>query len=67
MGGLAVSASWDQTLKVWETETGAHLATFTCDSAAHCCAFSDVLKITIAGDASGQLHFLRLEEPKPKI
>ena len=64
-GQRAVSTSWDQTLKVWELETGDMLATITCDSAANCCAFSEALKLIVAG--SGPLHFLRLEEPKPKI
>jgi hypothetical protein len=29
-------------------------------------AFSDALKLIVAGDAGGHLHFLRLEEPKAK-
>ena len=65
-GRRAVSASEDNTLKVWDLETGEVLATFTCDAAAFCCAFSDALKLIVAGDAGGHLHFLRLEEPKPK-
>ena len=65
-GQRAVSASEDNTVKVWDLETGEVLATFTCDAAAHCCAFSDALKLIVAGDAGGHLHFLRLEEPKPK-
>ncbi len=65
-GQRAVSASDDNTVKVWDLETGEVLATFTCDSAAHCCAFSEALKLIVAGDAGGHLHFLRLEEPKPK-
>jgi hypothetical protein len=51
---------------VWDLETGKILATFTCDSAARCCAFSDALKLIVAGDEGGHVHFLRLEEPKPK-
>jgi WD40 repeat protein len=65
-GRLVVSASTDRTLKVWEVETGKVLATFTCDGEAHCCAFSPVLKLVVAGDAGGHVHFLRLEEPKLK-
>ena len=63
-GRRAVSASEDQTLKVWELETGHVLAIFTCDSVAYCCGYSDALKLIVAGDAGGHLHFLRLEEPK---
>ena len=65
-GRRAVSASSDNTVKLWNLETGQVLATFTCDSAAQCCAFSDALNLIVAGDAGGHLHFLRLEEPKPK-
>ncbi len=62
----AISASDDNTVKLWNLETGEVLATFTCDSAAYCCAFSDTLKLIVAGDAGGHLHFLRLEEPKER-
>jgi WD40 repeat protein len=64
--GRAVSASDDNTAKVWDLETGKVLATFACDSAAECCAFSDALKLIVVGDAGGHVHFLRLEEPKTK-
>ena len=66
-GRLAISASEDKTLKVWDLETGKVLATFTWDGAALCCAYSDVLKLIVAGDAGGHLHFIRLEEPKPRM
>ena len=49
----AVSASEDQTLKVWDLATGTVIATFTCDAPARCCVF--------AGDGSGRVHFLSLE------
>ena len=62
-GRRAVSASDDHTLRVWDVETGEVTATFTCDGAAYCCAFIANDRI-IAGDASGQIHFLRLEEPR---
>jgi len=65
-GQRAVSASEDKTLKVWDLETGAVLATFTCDSGAYCCGFSAALKMVVAGDADGHVHFLRLEEPTPR-
>jgi len=65
-GRRAVSASRDNTVKLWKLETGQVLATFTCDAAARCCAFSDALSLIVAGDAGGHLHFLRLEEPKAK-
>jgi WD40 repeat protein len=66
VGQRAVSASLDRTLKVWDLETGKCLATFTCDSVPTCCGYSNALKLIVAGDADGHLHFLRLEEPKRK-
>ena len=60
-GRRAISASWDNTLKVWDLETGRALATFTCDAAALCCGFIDSHRL-IAGDAGGRIYFLALEE-----
>ena len=65
-GKRAVSASWDNTVKLWDLETGEVLAAFTCDAGALCCAFSDALQLIVAGDAGGHLHFLRLEEPEAR-
>jgi WD40 repeat protein len=59
-GRRAVSASRDRTLKVWDLETGAAVATFTCDAVARCCAFAGDRRI-VAGDESGRVHFLSLE------
>ena len=64
-GLRAVSASDDNTVKLWDL-AGNAVATFTCDGDANCCAFSETLKLIVAGDAGGHLHFLRLEELKPK-
>jgi WD40 repeat protein len=65
-GRRAISASDDRTLKVWDLGTGKCIATFTADEKVACCAFSDRLNMILAGDAGGQVHFLRLEEPKSK-
>ena len=62
-GRRAVSASHDHTLKVWDLETGRPVATFTCDSAARCCAFAGT-RIIIVGDAAGRVHFVSLEPGK---
>jgi len=37
-GKRVVSASKDNTLKVWDLKTGRIIATFHCDATAHCCA-----------------------------
>jgi WD domain, G-beta repeat len=62
-GRRAVSASWDNTLKVWDLDTGSCLATFTCDAHVFCCTFASERKI-LAGDAIGRLHLLQLEIPR---
>jgi WD40 repeat protein len=59
-GRCAVSASNDNTLKVWDVESGREVVTFTCDSRVLCCAF--VSETLMAGDAGGRVHCLRLEE-----
>ncbi len=64
-GSLAASASHDNTVKVWDLESGVALATFTCDTPAYCCLFLTNRDV-VSGDAGGHVHFLRLEEPKPK-
>ena len=40
-GRQAVSASYDNTLKLWDLETGLSIATFRCEAGAHCCVFAD--------------------------
>jgi WD40 repeat protein len=54
-----VSASDDNTVKVWDIESGMELATFTCEGAALCCAFCRSTGV-IAGDAGGRVYFLDL-------
>ncbi|MBW4478464.1 MAG: hypothetical protein KME54_16760 [Tolypothrix brevis GSE-NOS-MK-07-07A] len=60
-GKYLVSGSYDNTLKVWDWQTGEVIASFTGESAIKCCAVaSDGISI-VAGEKSGQLHFLQLE------
>jgi len=47
----------DLTMKVGAQESGEVLATFTCNSLASCCCYSQALKLFVARDASGQVHF----------
>jgi WD40 repeat protein len=63
-GKRAASTSDEKTVKLWDLETGITLATFYCDARATCCAFAGANTI-LAGDYSGRLHFLHLEEPTP--
>ncbi len=64
-GRRAVSGSSDNTLKVWDQESGAELASFTDEGELYaCCVCPDGATI-IAGGASGRVHFLRLENITP--
>jgi WD40 repeat protein len=60
-GRRAVSASLDKTLKVWDLELGADMATFNCDALALCCAFVGAHRF-VAGDSGNRVYFLELME-----
>jgi WD40 repeat protein len=57
-GKYAVSASYDNTLKVWDIKTGREVAGFGCDSPSLCIVFSPDSTIIVAGERSGRVHFL---------
>ncbi|MBW4611140.1 MAG: hypothetical protein KME22_29025 [Hassallia sp. WJT32-NPBG1] len=60
-GKYLLSGSDDNTLKVWDWQTGGVIASFTGESAIKCCAVArDGISI-VAGEVSGQMHFLQLE------
>jgi WD40 repeat protein len=65
-GRLAVSASDDRTIDVWNLESGMEIATFNTDGAVNSCAIvpvcydRDGLTI-VAGDDAGRVHILCLE------
>lgn len=65
-GQCVISACKDNTVKIWELETGEVLPTFTCEGPATCCEFSDALELIVVGDAGGHVYLLHLEEPKPR-
>ncbi len=60
-GKYVISGSWDNTLKVWNLETGEVIASFTADGALRCCAVAQDAVTIAVGDATGRIHFLRLE------
>jgi TIR domain/WD domain, G-beta repeat len=64
-GRCAVSASNDRTLRLWDLESGKEVATFTGDDHMGSCAIAPDGHTIIAGDESGRMHFLRLEEADP--
>ena len=59
-GRLGVSGSDDASLRLWNIESGASIATHSCDYAVTACAFSGATAI-IAGDAGGRVHLLGIE------
>ncbi len=63
-GRRAISASDDNSLRVWSLETGACVAAFTADSPLYCCAVGPESHIILAGEGarSGKVQFLTLVE-----
>lgn len=60
-GKHAISASYDGTLHLWEVATGLVVAKFTGDGPLTACAITPDSSIVVVGEASGVVHFLRLE------
>jgi WD40 repeat protein len=52
----------DGTVRVWDMESGRTLACFSGDSAFRACTIAPDGATVVAGEASGAVHFLRLEE-----
>jgi WD40 repeat protein len=60
-GRHLISTSKDTTLKVWNLSTRKEIASFTGDNDFRCCMVSPDGRIIVAGETSGRVHFLRLE------
>jgi len=60
-GRRAVSGPGDQTLKVWDLESGKVVATFSGEGPLYACAVAPDGVTIIAGEESGRVHLLRLE------
>jgi len=60
-GKKIISASEDRILAVWDLKSGEVITTFNGESALMCCAVTPDGVTILAGEASGRLHFLRLE------
>ncbi|KAB8321308.1 hypothetical protein SD81_005245, partial [Tolypothrix campylonemoides VB511288] len=60
-GKRVISASNDNTLKVWNLETGEIIVSFAGEHPFSCCTVALDKRTIVAGDASGRVHFLRME------
>ncbi|MFM6843266.1 MAG: WD40 repeat domain-containing protein [Dolichospermum sp.] len=60
-GQTLISGSRDNTIKIWDLTTGNEIATFTGESPILSCAVASDGVTIVAGEASGRLHFLRLQ------
>ncbi len=64
-GHRAITGSGDHTVRLWDLDTALSIACFTVDDVVTSCAVSADARTIIAGDASGAVHFLRIEEQRP--
>jgi len=64
MGTKAISVSDDNTLKVWDLLSREVIASFRGDSALKAGAIAPDGVTIVVAEASGQVHFLRLEHGK---
>ena len=67
VGDNLISVSDDNTLKVWDLLSRKVVASFMGDSALKACAIAPDGVTIVAAEASGQVHFLRLEEGKSQL
>ncbi|MCB8966156.1 MAG: hypothetical protein H6660_04600 [Ardenticatenaceae bacterium] len=58
-GARAISASADRTLKVWNLQTGAELASITLDGSLECVAVAPDGVTIVTGDGAGNVYCLR--------
>lgn len=65
-GRFAVSASRDNTLKVWELSTGHAVVTLRTHVSLECCTVIPDGKTFLAGDSAGALHILDWRPPEPR-
>jgi WD40 repeat protein len=64
-GGYVVSGSYDMTLRMWDLQSGEEIACFGGDSGFTASAVTWDGNTIIAGEESGRIHFLRVENIVP--
>lgn len=62
-GQRAVSVSADRTLRTWDLDSGSVVTTFSGEDEMTACAVGPDGVAMVAGEISGRVHILRLEEP----
>ena len=62
-GHGAISGSGDRTVRLWDLNAARIVASFTADDTVTSCAIASDRRTIVAGDASGAVHFLRIEKP----
>ncbi|MDJ0735472.1 MAG: hypothetical protein QNJ47_15670 [Nostocaceae cyanobacterium] len=60
-GMLQIWSSGDETIKVWDAWAKKFIASFTGESSIKCCAIAPDGLTIVAGEKSGNVHFLRLQ------
>ncbi|MFM6080202.1 MAG: WD40 repeat domain-containing protein, partial [Dolichospermum sp.] len=62
VGKTVIFGLLDNTVKIWNLKTREEIATFTVQSRILSCAVTPDGGTIVVGEASGRLHFLRLQE-----
>jgi WD40 repeat protein len=61
-GRRALSGAYDNTLRLWDLETGAELACLTFDAALSTLGWSERMTAAVVGDEFGLVHVIKLLE-----